>query len=369
VSGIDFIAGRVAWYAPVEDLLRGETKPPPELIPAILKVYKAILLYQAKAADHVRRSTFSRTLRDTVVADPWADDLKKIKDADTDCRTFVSLASTVKLSEELETIKEALFNLKLEPSVLEWLVNGHHSQIEFHHRIQREVGEQYQNCGAWFLRPKDRDSSYPTWKKSKRGELSLQGSAGTGKTTLASMVVEDLVNDVDHPKLAYYYCKRNISSGIDDTMRNLLSQLTYSSERMTTLATLKNFKDNLWRRPDAEECVQLLRKTIFEGGPTVILVDGWDECDRPNALLKHLEEVWEQSTELKLFLSSRVESEIQSRFPQAVVITCDSDKNYDDIRAYIQAQLKNPARRNPKVITEKLAEEMVNVLLRGAGGM
>jgi hypothetical protein len=354
----------------VEDLLlKGETRPTPNLIPAILKVYKAILLYQAKAANHVRRSTFSRTSRDTVAADPWADDLKKIKDADTDCQTFVSLASTTKLSDELESIKEALFNLKMEPSVLEWLINGNHSEIETHHRIRREVGEQYQSCGAWFLRPKDGDDSYAVWRKLIRGQLSLQGSAGTGKTTLASMVVEDLVDDVSHPKLAYYYCKRNISSDVDDAMRSLLSQLAYSSEQMTTLAALKNFKENRRRRPDAEECVQLLRETMFEAGPTVILVDGWDECEKPNGLLKHLEELWEQSTDLKLFLSSRIESGVQSRFPQVATVTCDSDKNYDDIRFYIHAQLKNPDRRNPKVITEKLAEEMVNVLLRGADGM
>ena len=83
-----------------------------------------------------------------------------------------------------------------------------------------------------------------------------------------------------------------------------LSQLAYSSEQMTLLPALKNFKGNRRRRPDAEECVQLLREAIFEAGPTVNLVDGWDECEKPNALLKHLEEVWDQSTELKLFLLS-----------------------------------------------------------------
>jgi hypothetical protein len=85
--------------------------------------------------------------------------------------------------------------VRLEIGAEEWLVNGNHFQVEIHHQIRREVGEQYQNCGEWLLRPKDSVGSYPAWKNSDRGQLSLQGSAGTGKTILASMVVEDLVND------------------------------------------------------------------------------------------------------------------------------------------------------------------------------
>jgi hypothetical protein len=93
----------------VEDLLlKGKTRPSAELIPAILKVYKTILLYKARAACHVFSGTFSHTARDIVVADDWAEDLKKIKDADINCQTFVSLASTDMLSTKLESIKEAL---------------------------------------------------------------------------------------------------------------------------------------------------------------------------------------------------------------------------------------------------------------------
>ena len=210
----------------MEDLLlKGKTKPSAEPIPAILKVYKTILLYQARAACHLFSGTFSRTARDIVATGPWAEDLQKIKDADINCQTFVSLASTDMLSRKLESIKEKLWGLKLEPSVLEWLVNGNHSQVEIHHRIRREVGEQYQNCGEWLLRPKDSVGSYPAWKNSDRGQLSLQGSAGTGITILASIVVEDLVNDASHTKLAYYYCKRNISSNMDAVLRSFSHNL------------------------------------------------------------------------------------------------------------------------------------------------
>ena len=145
-----------------------------------MKVYKTILLYQARATCHVFSRTFSRTARDIVAADPWAEDLKKIKDSDINCQAFVSPASTDMLSAKLESIKETLWDLKLEPSVLEWLVNSNHFQVEIHHRIRREVGEQYQNCGEWLLHPKDSVGSYPAWKNSDRGQLSLQGSAGTG---------------------------------------------------------------------------------------------------------------------------------------------------------------------------------------------
>lgn len=370
VSGIDFIADRIAWYAPVESLLsRGETQPSAELNSAIVKVYKAILLYQAMAACHVHQGTLSRAAKDILATNAWAENLQKIKDADTNCQTFVQTASTELLRKDINKVQEMLSDLKGEPDVLRWLIAGSQSQTEVHHKIRRAVGVDYENSGKWLLRPTNNESAYLTWKGSDRGQLSLQGSVGMGKTTLTSMVVEDLGNDASRPNLAYYYCKRDNPSSIDAVMRSILAQLVFSDARTTTIHALEDFRKNRERRPDADECVLLLREAVFTADATVILVDGWDESEKPNALLKYLNEVWNQSTRVKLFLSSRIESNIRNKLPRAVVVRYGLDDNSDDVRSYIKMQLKDPARRNPEVITERLAQDMVSVLLRGAGGM
>jgi hypothetical protein len=77
---------------------------------------------------------------------------------------------------------------------------------------------------------------------------------------------------------------RNFSTDINEIMQNLLSQLAYSSEETKTFLNLTRFHDGKIR-PNAKNCVSLLAGAIAEAGLAVIVLDGWDECDKPHALL------------------------------------------------------------------------------------
>jgi hypothetical protein len=72
---------------------------------------------------------------------------------------------------------------------------------------------------------------------------------------------------------------------------------------------------------------------------------------------------------LRIFFSSRIEDEVKFKFPDAAAIVCSKDTNDLDIRSYIRSALNNPDRRNPEVISETMAQDMIDKLTQNASGM
>jgi hypothetical protein len=50
-------------------------------------------------------------------------------------------------------------------------------------------------------------------------------------------------------------------------------------------------------------------------------------------------------------------------------VQIDFGKTSEDIKEYIRKELQRKERRNPKLITDELAERMVNILTQRAQGM
>ena len=117
------------------------------------------------------------------------------------------------------------------------------------------------------------------------------------------------------------------------------------------------------------ECEELLVTLMKLRGKTAIVIDGLDECSEPMQLLRSLHQVWKGSNRLKIFLTSRLDVAVTEVFPKIKTIRSDFAKTADDIREYIRKELQWKERRNAKVITEELAERMVNILTQRAQGM
>ena len=364
---------------------------------SIIKVYSSILLFQVQAALYFHRSTMTRVVSNIVKLVEWKDLLSNIRKDDHNC---VATASMIRIAhmgsfvngihgsllemkqrcEEIHDISKVLHKFgedweKKQTSnagIVSWV-----SDIpvgEEHERVRVKLGARYWDAGQWFLQILE----FKDWKTTPRGQFWLQGSVGTGKTSLASIVIHDLIKTGYHPSIAFYYCSRRsaaVANNPTAIFRSLVAQLSCDSEGKDVYPVIRE----LWQR-DANryamrsrlslvECEELLVTLMKLRGKTAIVIDGLDECSEPMQLLRSLHQVWKGSNRLKIFLTSRLDVAVTEVFPKIKTIRSDFAKTADDIREYVRKELQRKERRNVKVITEELAERMVNILTQRAQGM
>lgn len=403
MDGLEEVSSIVAKYIAIEDVYvqscQNNSNPESNASfeTSIVKVYTNILLFQVKAALHFHRPTMARTVSNIVKSIDWSDLLSKIRKVDSGCVTMTSMAGTANIVtgisvmndnladiqqkwDEIRDISKSLARLQDDwekkqtenARVIKWI-----SEIqvgEDHERVRNKLGSRYWDAGQWFLS----NPEFRHWKRTLQGQLWLQGSVGTGKTSLASIVINELVKSNDEQSIAFYYCSRSagaVSNSPTTIFRSLVAQLACTSDGEDIYHVIRE-----WYRRDAKrfvtgsrlslaECEDLLVTLMNLRGKTVIVIDGIDECTEPMQLLRALHQIWSKFSQLKLFLTSRLDVAVSEIFPSIPTVKSDFAKTTTDIRNYIEEELNREDRRNVKVITDELAERMVNILTQRAQGM
>lgn len=240
--------------------------------------------------------------------------------------------------------------------------------------MRAKLGARYWNAGHWLLL----NSAFKIWRASPRDQFWLQGSVGTGKTSLASIVINDLVRRGKNLNIAFFYCSRGLvtsSNNPTTIFRSLVAQLSLTVDGEDVHQAIK---DRHYRyaqkyvtgsRLTLTECEDLLVTLMNDRGNTIIVVDGIDECSEPISLLRALHRIWKAYPGLKFFITSRLDVDVPEVFSRITTVRSDLSKTSDDIEEYIRGELKRKERRNPKVITEALADRMVKILMERAQGM
>ena len=365
---------------------------------SIIKVYSSILRFQVEAALHFHRPTMARTVSNIVQSVDWADLLSKVKQSDAECVALTSMTGMATLgsnlsgignslveirqrSEEIQDISKTLAmlqeswdaNQKGISQIVSWISDA---QVgEDHERVRTKLGARHWDAGQWFLQ----NPGFKAWKSSNRGQFWLQGSVGTGKTSLASIVINELVKAGDDDRsIAFYYCSRNSTASSNDTtaiFRSLVAQLACTSDGEDVYPVIRQ-----WYQRDAKryvmgsrlsltECEDLLVTLMTFRGRTAIVIDGVDEAKEEMQLLRSLYQIWRRYPRLQVFLTSRLHVDVLDVFPRITTVQSDFGKTSEDIKEYIRKELQRKERRNPKVITDELAERMVNILAQRAQGM
>jgi Cdc6-like AAA superfamily ATPase len=355
---------------------------------AVLDLYVTLLQYQALAARYFGKSTIKRIWHNVTTTTSWSDIAGKIDVLDNDCRRCISFLGfkeqqrgniqLVKLLEEqsrsLKRLLERTDNARYEKMrVLQWI-----STIEYgadHDNVRGSLGESYLDRGQWLFN----NQGFNDWQHSSSGVFLLKGTAGTGKSSLTSIVIQNFI-DTPAAYLAYFYCSRKekTTRRSDTTMiiRSLIKCLSVNGHP-AFMAFLENYRSSETQRAGGcelqlKKCITLLRQS-FSQKPTksiVLVVDALDECVDPNGLLKALKEIWQSGQQnLRLFLSSRMGVDVKAIFPD--VIEADIGlSNTDDIKYYLRTEIES--RRSDQtdpVMTPEQATELEKVLIEYAGGM
>ncbi|KAH7890097.1 hypothetical protein F5I97DRAFT_633986 [Phlebopus sp. FC_14] len=215
--------------------------------------------------------------------------------------------------------------------------------------------------------------SFIDWRQSLLPFLWLNGIAGSGKSVLASAVIDEIECGLSAGEtLAYFYFDFGLprTTSAMEALRSLLVQFLYSA----TTNWLPVFADFVARKDrgaapptDVHMLVDLLKRALKLHKRPIIVVDALDECQDREKLLMTLKEL--NDGHAQLFCVSRPEVDIKEAFSDlpSISLSVMEGPLLEDMRRYIEAELEN--RRNLKKLRVDQKGEVRQLLLEKARGM
>ncbi|CAG8345569.1 unnamed protein product [Penicillium salamii] len=392
----------------------------------VVNLYTNILVYQGTIILHSKRNRLVQYARALPKIDNWNSLLQGIVNLDVECRKFTQIfdseeqtARHWELKEILDQQDQQMEQVSLHMShmreqnetlihendrrgtyqarehaqktdhgvenkeILNWvstaLPHDDHTRILDHGKLNSD----YAQSGKWLFRR----SEFESWNTNNDSQsvLWLLGPVGTGKSSLACLTIEKLLNQSrtigkETDRLAFFYCSRK--QGTEEAnspktvLRSLLRQLAWSNINLSVTPIIKE-RYRQWQEDQgyggrellANDCVQLLTQLIASNHHTAIIIDALDECSDFDELLFHLEKIMSASQgKVKFLLSSRMHVPVHEIFPVNARMEVGLD-NKDDIETFIKTKIEQNQRRLEQCKSSDLKDRMMKTLSDRAQGM
>ena len=269
--------------------------------------------------------------------------------------------------------------------VLCWL-----SPVSFIRHHERHSETRIPGSGKWLLD----HPQYLSWKSSSISLiLLLHGIMGSGKTSLASAVVDSFLEEsskqTSPAPTAYFYCAKNASeverANPEDIMRSIVRQLTLTNHTQKAVheALLTEYErrkaeakiDGLdLPRLRIEECVKLILN-VTGSNPAAIVIDALDEVQegRRHELVDALNRIIRESgSVVKVLITSRDDSNVLALLSNTPKIRINSHDNHADMELFVRHRVNRAIRGCNLLsgsVSGELKEDLVHALIDGAGEM
>ncbi|KAI0107738.1 hypothetical protein GGR51DRAFT_514909 [Nemania sp. FL0031] len=235
--------------------------------------------------------------------------------------------------------------------------------------LKQARGARGSNTARWIFNTPEFDQ----WINGTLSLLWCSGKIGSGKTILATSVIDHLLTERWHPMSFvsfFFVCFDNQSSLDAETIfRSILRQRLgpdFPKEVETRLKKL----DLSFKLP---EIINLLH-TAFVSDTHYIVIDGVDECEKASrqALLEGLSLLASLEPGAKIFLSSResLSGEVRKFFPSLQHVSMDCAAMDLDIKSYIEDTINEKIDCEDLIVRDgNLPMEIKQALINGSNGM
>ncbi|KAF8537949.1 hypothetical protein BDD12DRAFT_806544 [Trichophaea hybrida] len=243
--------------------------------------------------------------RETMV---WVERIERFKRTFSLALQADGMSVTGKIRAELAEVKKAQEQERIDMlaerqrtkyhEVLAWLSPVHALDTHIETKKSRRVG-----TGRWFLE----DQAFKNWGSNDKSFLRIEGSEGTGKTVLMSIVIDHLLQQGKQP--TYFYC--NATTKPTHLYGSILSQLLSLAPSLPP--EIESYYNSSYHRRPYEHELQshLLRVIPSSPNPPIILIDGLDEVLGKEELLATLLDI---QNHCSLILTSREDEDITDTF-------------------------------------------------------
>ncbi|KAJ7763625.1 hypothetical protein DFH07DRAFT_693959, partial [Mycena maculata] len=246
--------------------------------------------------------------------------------------------------------------------IIEWL-----APINFFQR-QADISRARQpGTGGWLLE----DGRFKQWEAGSQRILWCRGIPGSGKTILASMVVDHLEAQFDDQDMCVACMYLNHKERDTQTVSNLLASIwsqVVVDKTISSLAQKLHERHSKKRtQPKLDEVSEVLRLAVAEWGRVYIVVDALDEYpeDERNMLLRHLIAM---GPHVSLMLTSRPHIDLGVTLPDPGLL--DVRATDEDIKKYVNERIRKSSRLSMHVQTRpELPDEIESKIISTVDGM
>ncbi len=406
VSGAESIARMIGRFAIFEEIyLRHTSKTSMELENALVRLYSTVLVYLSKAKTFFDQSSPKRLLKSVLVTEDEFESLAKkmdlqqsnvdrcasIFDAEnqkgiSDSLNALSIGQyekharlmdllhsidgpILRMSSQLNKIEDYLDKSKRH-EILRWVSTQPY--LEHHEQISKKA---LSGTGRWLLK----DPTYAKWhKESSSSLLWLHGKVGAGKSTLVSIVIEDVMRRFEagqNPPPVYFYCSRTAAepqrSDPAAILSSIVRQLSCAEPGLPLLPPVVEMYEKKGQGFDSrglhiEESCELITRLIEHYPMTTIVIDALDECnpETREKLLDAIETLLQDSSLglLKVFLSSRDDQDIACTLREYPNLDVLSSRNSADIEAFVKDETDRLVKKR-RLLRNSHAKEELKVLI------
>lgn len=254
-----------------------------------------------------------------------------------------------------------------------------------HHDQQSE--RRLPGSGQWLLHC----HQFVNWRTTSSSSMFLvRGMAGSGKTTLASIVVDSFLSKTASAELApdaassvllaHFYCSKMASEAKrrdpTEVMRSILRQLAVMRDAQRTIhrLVLTKFEERVFQakadgfdvpRLKLNECVALIL-AISRSDPMTLVIDAIDEVPPANRyqLVQSLDQIVRESPNVvKIFLTSRDDDQVLALLKDVTTVRVDVDNNSSDLKRFVEDRVAD-AKASRRLLGGDISEGMEAALMK-----
>ncbi|KAK4169609.1 hypothetical protein QBC43DRAFT_351643 [Cladorrhinum sp. PSN259] len=234
IAGLEIVAKLTFSYQMAERTFLGNEETKHVYKKSVKDLYKKILEYQVLSIDYFGKSTLRRLGKNVLSSTEWADMPATLSELDRDTQRAlqflgqnVQIGSLSAIQEFLEQqkrdidvlIKRGVADRDKVADVIRWvtLISVERDHLD----VRKKLGEDHFSSGHWYLE----EGKAKKWKMWMQGSqcMWLRGGVGTGKSSLTSILFEDLVRSPDGV-IAVFYCSRKEDKNSDAPTARLTSR-------------------------------------------------------------------------------------------------------------------------------------------------
>jgi len=208
--------------------------------------------------------------------------------------------------------------------------------------------------------------------------------AGAGKTYIASTVIDSFLSDQTPEKLAYFYCnqaeenRRHPESILNTLIQQLVQTESEDNRLLKPVVDVYNQREKKGQqssRLTLTESQELLVQLTDIYPQTTICIDALDEVDHGIrlTLLKVLRHVVDESKNLvKIFATTRMDTDILLQFEMFPRIELQPDDNANDINQFVETMVQSAIKDKRLlhgIVPSDLKVEICDVLCERSKGM